>query len=164
MAAVLLLAGCGGGDDSEPAAADAANGGDGFCAIAEDYLALQRESDALNQSAGGGTPDALRGFWTSARDQAADLQNVAPEAIADDVDTIARVVTEYDAALAGIDYDIERLITDEDPAQIDRFREIDLQASAEAGLRLEEYYAGACGELPEQELELEPVEPLEPPA
>lgn len=162
MVAILLLAGCGGADESGGTAMTA--GDDSFCAVAEDYLALQRESDALNRSAAGGAPGALRGFWNSARTQAAELRAVAPAAIADDVETIARIVTEYDAALAGIDYDIERLITDEDPALIDRFREIDLQASADAGLRLEEYYTGACGELPEQELELEPVGPLEPPS
>lgn len=161
VAALAALSGCGG--SAEPGAGAATGGSEmAFCAIAEDYLALQRESDELIRGAGGGAPDALRMFWSSARTQAADLRSVAPPEIAADIDTITTIVTAYDSALAGIDYDIERLITDEDPALIDRFREIDLQASANAGRRLEEYYTVACGALPDAEIELEPVESVDP--
>lgn len=153
LALLGLAVGC---SDSpqESSEAEAAS----FCDVATGYLELQQEFTALNQSEDGGSAAAEREFWSTARTQAAELEAVAPPQIRADATTLSSVISEYDDALAAIDYEIDRLVTDDDPSLIERFEKIDLQASADAGREIESYYGVACGDLPGlDDLPLEPV-------
>jgi hypothetical protein len=67
------------------------------------------ESDSFDALAGGGTPDEVRDGIAEARAEYEELIDVAPAEVAPDLDTIARLLADFDAFYEPYDYDIAQL-------------------------------------------------------
>ncbi len=130
------------GDSAEKKAAD-------FCSLVTQTATAQQGLVALLNPGDGSIPDpdAVKSQLTSFRNALSQMSAAAPEALKADLILVVNGFTAFDLGLQKVDYDYNRLLTDDDAAaqaQAD-MAAMDAPATQDAMAAVDDYSLTNCG-------------------